>query len=184
MPTKMLKGRNPSALKKIVHLATRRALATPSTSTHTPKAAGDISSVFPSLSGTESVALPARFADQKRRLIQGHEDRLQDSWHRLLAELRKEIEVIRAAGSSIVPEISFPDVKWNNIEKMTVFRDQLRKRGVAIIRGVVSEKEALGWKELVTRYIQTNPSTKGRLRSLSLESNVAGLDSLHFLFSL
>ncbi len=140
---------------------------TTSTSAHPSKAAGDISSVFPSLSGVDSPPLPPRFADLKRRLIQGHEHRVEDSWHRLLADLRKEIAVIKALGSKVIPELEFRDM--HDMGKRTEFRDSLRKRGVGLIRGVVSEREALGWKELVKRYIQTNPSTKGRqLSCLSL----------------
>ena len=134
----------------------------PSSSPRTTKAAGDISAVFPSLSGEVSPPLPPRFIDVKARLIQGYEDRLQESWQRLLSELRQEIEVIKAEGSSTVPEISFSDIKYNQIESMTMFRNNFKKRGVAIIRDVVPESEALGWKELLKRYIQTNPLTKGR----------------------
>ena len=135
-------------------------MAAVSTSTHSPKAAGDISSVFPSLKAdAASTPLPPRFTDLKKRLIQGHEDRLRESWHRLLGDLREETDVIRELGSMIIPELAFKDM--HNIEKRTAFRDQLRQRGVAIIRGVVPERVALGWKELVQRYIQTNPSTKG-----------------------
>lgn len=133
---------------------------TTSTSAHPRKAAGDISSVFPSLSGVDSPALPARFADLKRRLIQGNEDRVRDSWHRLLADLREEIDDVKTLGAKVIPELEFKDI--HTMEKRTKFRDGLRKRGVGLIRGVVSEREALGWKELAKRYIQTNPSTKGR----------------------
>ena len=133
---------------------------TTSTSAHPSKAAGDISSVFPSLSGIDSPPLHPRFVDLKRRLILGHEDRVRDSWHRLLADLRKEIDVIKASGSKVIPELDFRDM--HDMGKRTKFRDSLRKRGIGLIRGVVSEREALGWKELLKRYIQTNPSTKGR----------------------
>ena len=84
---------------------------------------------------------------------------MRDSWHRLLGDLGREIDVIRALGSNVIPELEFRDM--HDVKKRTTFRDGLRKRGVGLIRGVVSEREALGWKELVTRYIQTNPSTKG-----------------------
>lgn len=139
----------------------KRLLATSSGTVRRTKDAGDISSVFPSLkSSTTAAPLPRRFAELKKRLIQGYEDRIQDSWHRLLADLREETEAVRALGSSAIPELAFKDV--HNMDKRTQFRDQLRKRGVAIIRGVVSEREALGWKELLKRYIQDNPSTKGK----------------------
>ena len=144
-----------------------RLLAQQTGSIHPPKAEGDISSVFPSLkTGEATLPLPVQFADLKKRLIEGHETRVQDSWHRLLADLRKETEVIRTLGSTCIPELAFKDI--HNMKKRTAFRDQLRKRGVAVIRGVVSEHEALGWKELVKRYIQSNQSTKGEERTFSL----------------
>lgn len=136
-----------------------RSVTTQSSTSSSSKAAGDISSVFPSLSGVVSEPLPARFADLKARLIHGHEDRVRASWERLLSDLQEETEIIRALGPSVVPEIDFKDV--NNVEKRTAFRDALRKRGVAVVRGVVTEREALDWKELVKRYVKTNPSTKG-----------------------
>ena len=133
---------------------------TTSTSAQPSKPTGDISSVFPSLSGIQSLPLPSRFADLKRWLIKDHEDHVRDSWHRLLLDLGREIDVIKALGSKVIPELEFRDM--HNMEKRTTFRDGLRNRGVGLIRGVVSKREALDWKELVKRYIQTNPSTKGR----------------------
>ncbi len=150
----------------------KRSIASPSSLVHPFKDAGDISSVFPSLKpGTVSPPLPKRFAELKGRLIEGHEDRLRDSWYRLLADLRDENAVIKVLGSAVIPELNFWDM--HDIEKRTRFRDQLRKRGVAVIRGVVTEQEALGWKKLIQKYIQTNASTKGRKQALSL---VTGAD--------
>lgn len=65
------------------------------------KEAGDISSVFPSLSGKAPEPLPARFADLKRSLISGHEDAVAESWQRLLGSLRGEIDEIREKGSTV-----------------------------------------------------------------------------------
>ena len=176
MLTRSFRGRVPSAPTRLLHATPPQRLAAPAT--HEAKAAGNISSVFPSLSGKESPPLAPRFADLKRHLIQGHEEQVQESWHRLLADLRQETGVIRDAGSSIIPEISFSDVKYDNIPKMTEFRDKLRKRGVAIVRGVVSEQEALGWKELIKRYIQLNPSVTGKESPLFLQSPALSLYSL------
>lgn len=156
-----------AAQKPLAVNAIRRATATtdftplgaPPTPTKATKKAGDISSVFPSLSGAASSPLPPRFADLKRRLIHGHRDALNDSWQRLLVDLRKETEAVKILGSKVIPELDFKHI--HDLNKTTTFRDELHKRGVAIIRGVVSEKEALDWKELLKRYIQTNPSTKG-----------------------
>ena len=153
---------------------------TTSASPRLSKAAGDISSVFPSLSGLQSPPLPPRFADLKRRIIKGHEERVWASWERLLAALRQEIDVIKALGSRVIPEIEFRDM--HNMEKRTAFGDGLRKRGVGLIRGVVSEREALGWKELLKRYIQTNPSTKGRQPSHVLHLGLVLLPLLFICF--
>lgn len=149
------------ALKRLLAVSAKRSMASPAASTQPPKSVGDISSVFPSLKpGTTCPPLPPRFAELKKRLIEGHEDCLWDSWHRLLASLREETAAIKALGSTAIPELNFWDM--HDMERRTKFRDQLRERGVAVIRGVVTEREAFGWKELVQRYIQTNPSTKGR----------------------
>ena len=136
-----------------------RSATTQASTNSSLKASGDISSVFPSLSGAASEPLPARFAELKARLIHGHEDRVRASWERLLSDLREETEIIRALGPDVVPEINFWDL--NDVEKRTTFRDGLHKRGVAVVRGAVTEKAALDWKELVKRYVKTNPSTKG-----------------------
>lgn len=61
----------------------------------------------------------------------------------------------------MVPQINFWNL--NDVEKRTEFRDALHQTGVAVIRGVVESNEALGWKELVKRYIASNPGVKGKL---------------------
>lgn len=136
-----------------------RGWASSSNSAISKKPSGDISSIFPSLSGVQSAPLPPRFANVKSRLINGHEDAIRESWIRLLSDLQKESEIIRAAGSAIVPDLAFSDL--NNLEKRAKFKEQLHKRGVAVIKGVVSEKEALEWKESLKKYIQSNPSIRG-----------------------
>ena len=67
----------------------------------TTKAQGDISSVFPSLSGKKPETLPSRFQDLKAQLVKGKEQEIQDSWFRLLASLREEIDKIKRLGSDV-----------------------------------------------------------------------------------
>ncbi|KAI9769885.1 MAG: hypothetical protein M1835_006643 [Candelina submexicana] len=137
---------------RIVGFDTRRGLATVSTA----KKEGNISSVFVSLSGTESEPLPSRFADLKGRLIGGHEDLLRDSWKRLLRDIREEIEVVAQLGCKVVPEIQFKDLG----KAPEPFQIEHRKRGVAIIRDVVPESTALQYKEDIRAYVKDNPQTK------------------------
>ena len=142
------------------HRTSLRRHTTTQTTPISPKPTGDISSVFPSLSGTPPPSLPPRFATLKTRLTAGHGDALQASWRELLSVLKTETEEIELVGSRVIPEIEYGDI--GNLDKRTRFRDELKKKGVAIVRSVVSESEALGWKELLQRYIKTNPQVRGR----------------------
>ena len=65
------------------------------------KDAGDISSVFPSLSGKAPDPLPARFSDLKKRLIRGDEDAVKASWQRLLVSLREETDEIKKSNNAV-----------------------------------------------------------------------------------
>jgi hypothetical protein len=65
------------------------------------KEAGDISAVFPSLSGKASEPLAARFSDVKKQLIKGNEEAVTQSWKRLLASLREEVVEIKQKGSDV-----------------------------------------------------------------------------------
>jgi hypothetical protein len=105
--------------------------------------------------------LAPEYADLKARLIKGNEDAIRASWERLLQDLRTEIPLIVELGSKVIPEIDFKDL--DNAPE--TFNKELRKRGVAVVRGVVPEQEALQWKEDLREYIRQNPQTKGQFRS-------------------
>ena len=124
--------------------------------TTTQKRAGDISDAFVSLSGKAFEPLPPRYADIKRRLMAGHEVALKASWQRLLTSLKEEIPIIAQSGPSVVPEIDFKDI--NNPSDH--FQREYRKRGVAVVRNVIPDEEALKWKEDIREYIRQNPHTK------------------------
>jgi hypothetical protein len=122
-----------------------------------PKKEGDISSVFASLSG-EAISLPPRLANIKSNIIRNRESAIQASWSRLLKALRSEIDHISSAGSDIIPSIEFSEI--GNHSRLQPFAAALKKRGAAVIRGVVEPEAALGWKEEIRSYIKANPSTK------------------------
>ncbi|KAF1998619.1 DUF1479-domain-containing protein [Amniculicola lignicola CBS 123094] len=123
--------------------------------TQAQKRAGDISDAFVSLSGQQFTPLAPQYASLKGRLIKGHEDAVRQSWERLLRELRAEIPLIVELGSKAIPEINFKDID----NSPQAFNDALKKRGVAVVRGVVPEEEALNWKEDLRQYIKANPQT-------------------------
>jgi hypothetical protein len=125
--------------------------------TQSQKRAGDISDAFVSLSGQQFGPLAPEYADLKSRLIGGREQEIRHSWERLLQNLREEIPLIVEKGSKIIPEIDFKDI--DNAPE--TFNNVLRSRGVAVVRGVIPESEALQWKEDLREHIRQNPQTKG-----------------------
>ncbi|KAK1985762.1 hypothetical protein LZ30DRAFT_618877 [Colletotrichum cereale] len=123
---------------------------------HAPKKEGDISSVFVSLSGAERAPLPDRFRVLKQELVAGHEDAVVRSWGRLLRALRDENEIVRAAGPAVIPSVEFRDLEGG----VARLRDEIRKRGAVVVRGVVDEGEARAYKDEIEAYVRRNPSTK------------------------
>jgi hypothetical protein len=146
-----------SALRTIRSPTRRAATQLRTAATQAQKRAGDISDAFASLSGQEFTPLTPEYAALKSRLIRGHESEVRESWERLLRELREEIPLIVERGSQVIPEIDFKDI--DNAPES--FSSELRKRGVAVVRNVVPEQEALQWKEDLREYIRQNPQTKG-----------------------
>jgi hypothetical protein len=132
---------------------TTRTLATAAAS----KKEGDISSVFASLSGSAPIPLPPRFADAKRKLIQGRGKAITASWKRLLEALQKEVKTVEKLGSAIIPSIQYGELH----DKLPEFSKDLKKRGAGVIRGVVPQDEARAYKTDLEEYIKANPSTKG-----------------------
>jgi len=123
------------------------------------KRSGDISDAFASLSGQDFRPLAPEYAGLKARLVGGNEEAVRQSWERLLADLKEEVPLIVEKGSAIIPEIDFRDIDDAPAE----FSSELKRRGVAVVRGVVGEQEALSWKEDLREYIRRNPQTKGML---------------------
>ncbi|RCI09335.1 hypothetical protein L249_1418 [Ophiocordyceps polyrhachis-furcata BCC 54312] len=120
------------------------------------KKEGDISDSFVSLSGTQRAALPDRFRQLKCDLVRGKEDRFVDGWSRLLRRLKRENELIGRRGSAIVPQVDFDDLEGG----CEMVKDEVRKRGVVVVRGVVPEEEARGYKFEMDEYIARNPHTR------------------------
>ncbi|KAI3318091.1 DUF1479 domain protein [Xylariaceae sp. AK1471] len=120
------------------------------------KREGNIADSFVSLSGGNRPPLPKRFLDLKKSLVAGHEDRVIASWQRLLAQLKRENSILAKEGSKIVPSLEFANLE----EDLTRLRSEIKKRGVAVIRGVIPENEARAYKDDIEEYIRQNPSTK------------------------
>ena len=105
---------------------------------------------------SNQLPLPSRFARVKKELIAGKEEAVAASWKRLLPRLATEIELIAKNGSDNIPSIDFQDI--NDPDQAAEFASQLRRRGSAVIRQVVSREEAETWKDEAHSYISSNPS--------------------------
>jgi hypothetical protein len=89
------------SVPKLITRSTARAAST-STSAQLTKAAGDISSVFPSLRPDyKPEPLPPRFKDLKERIFRRNGDALKKSWERLLPSLEEEVDKIKAKKSGV-----------------------------------------------------------------------------------
>lgn len=108
--------------------------------------------------GAEPIALPPRFAGVKKRLIAGHEDAVEASWHRLLAALKEEIDEIQKRGSDLIPAINYSDI--HDPVRVDAFAHRLRRYGVAVIRGVVPANEAETWVRETHDYLDKNRDFK------------------------
>ena len=150
-----LAHRRSSSSPRLLDAAFQRAATT--TTARVQKREGDISDAFVSLSGRDFEPLPDRYSRLKGRLIEGNEEAVRASWERLLRRLREELPAIAEAGPAVVPQIDFADLRSPSEDFVT----EHRKRGVAVIRGVIPEEEVLQYKEDIRNYIKQNPHTKG-----------------------
>ncbi|CAE6475416.1 unnamed protein product [Rhizoctonia solani] len=139
----------------------RRCLATEvqSQAARGQKQEGDISAIFPSLSGVVHEALPPRFSQLKKDLVSTTEarDRLVVGWTDLLGALREGVAELQAKGNEAIPEVSYAEIDKGGKS----WQEEVRKRGSVVVRDVVDDGEALGWKQQVLEYVRENPQVKG-----------------------
>ncbi|OAA57785.1 DUF1479 domain protein [Cordyceps fumosorosea ARSEF 2679] len=148
-------------LRSCVSKSQRRSLATVAAGAgagvqKSSKKEGDISDAFVSLSGAKRDPLPDRFRELKCELVRGREKQITDSWNRLLRDLRKENEIIAQKGSDVVPQVEFANLESG----LRSLKDEIKKRGAVVVRGVVPEAEARAYKEEVEDYVKRNPWTR------------------------
>ncbi|EMT73401.1 hypothetical protein NOF04DRAFT_3579 [Fusarium oxysporum II5] len=120
------------------------------------KKEGDISDAFTSLSGAQREPLPDRYRQLKLNLLQGRQDKIVQSWKKLLRELKRENEIVAKKGPGVIPQIDFKDLEKSS----DGLREEVKKRGVVVVRGVIPEGEARAYKAEVEEYVAKNPSTR------------------------
>jgi hypothetical protein len=132
-----------------------------------------------SLSGGDRPELPRRFLELKKKLVAGREDSITASWQRLLQRLRVENEIIAQKRSDIIPQLKFESLDRDSAR----LRSEIRKRGAAVVRGIIPVSEARRFKEEAEEYIKQNPKTKGITPGcLSPSLSFPSVPSLFFSF--
>lgn len=93
-------------------------------------------------------AMRAKLPDLKRVMAEVEDD------------LKREVELIanaRAKGNNVVPIIEYRDIIDEKISEAT--KAELRRRGVAVVRGVYPKAEAVAWNEEIGDYLKRNRYT-------------------------
>ncbi|CAE6463751.1 unnamed protein product [Rhizoctonia solani] len=144
-------------------LATK--LQTQSVLGHGEKQEGDISAAFPSLSGVLHESLPLRFSQLKKDILSTPEarDRFVASWADLLGALKEGVAELKSNGNEAIPEVSYGEIERGS----NGWKEEVLKSGVVVMRDVVDDAEALGWKQQILEYVKENPQVKGEDISLS-----------------
>ncbi|KAI9045366.1 DUF1479 domain-containing protein [Aspergillus affinis] len=135
----------------------KSAVRAASTSASSPmtKAAGDISSVFPSLRPDyKPEPLPPRFKNLKSEYFNKNEEALKKSWKRLLPSLEEEVDKIKSKGSDIIPSVNYADVVSGTVPDEILA--EIRHRGTVVIRNVLPRKEAREYKDRIQDYVAAN----------------------------
>ncbi|KAG9256041.1 uncharacterized protein F5Z01DRAFT_535508 [Emericellopsis atlantica] len=93
---------------------------------------------------------PPYFAEIKQRLVEGHQDAVCKSWHRLLCRLRTEVDLLAREGSNSIPTISFNDIANESTTRQ--FVAVLKQRGVGVVRNVVAGEALSTWMRETEQY--------------------------------
>lgn len=122
----------------------------------------DISAVFPSLRGeTVGPTNNQHFVDVQNRILNGQEENIKASWERLLPAIEKEVEHVRKHGNKVIPDIDFKDLKQDskgNVSFPEEIKDEIKNRGLAIVRNVIPRDEARQFKYDLDDYVSKNPA--------------------------
>ncbi|KAJ3490842.1 hypothetical protein NLI96_g1126 [Meripilus lineatus] len=99
---------------------------------------------------------PPRFTEIKKDIANSYPDfqeRITQAWNDLLDELNRTTKEIANQGSQAVPEVEF-----NELGKLSEKEiDTIQRKGCVVIRNVVDDDEASGWRKDLKEYVSSNP---------------------------
>lgn len=119
------------------------------------KSPGNISSAFSH--NSEPVILSQRYLDLKKDILKNNEKVIEVSWKRLVSSFEFELQTIKKTGPNIIPQVEYHDIIANGGQFPENVANEIRKRGVVVVKNVVDKNTALGYKKNVKEYIKTHP---------------------------
>ncbi|KAF9525722.1 DUF1479-domain-containing protein [Crepidotus variabilis] len=111
-------------------------------------------------SGTISDTLPARFADLKREIAASYpsfEENVTRTWKEVIDQLKLVNAEIAKEGTNYIPQVSFRDLDKLSEEEI----ERIKRRGCIVIRDVVSDEEAIKWRQDLQEFVAVNPDVDG-----------------------
>lgn len=74
-------------------------------------------------------------------------------------ELVREAKLVQERGPEVIPQIEFEDIVQGKVRKEVL--QEIKKRGVVVIRNTVPKERASKWYKEVQDYLQANPNHQG-----------------------
>lgn len=100
---------------------------------------------------------PERFVDLKKQIAAGNEEVMKRSWNEVIEALAERTKEIAKAGPEYIPQVEFSEL--SSLSKDEVAR--IRRIGSVVIRNIVDDDVALGYKEALKEYVKANPQVDG-----------------------
>ncbi|KAG6831567.1 hypothetical protein H0H93_013730 [Arthromyces matolae] len=105
------------------------------------------------------MSLPPRFIDLKREIVDlypNFKERAIQAWGEIIAQLKEVNAEIAKTGPNYIPQVNFADLEKLEPEEI----DKIKRRGSVVIKDVVPDEEAVGWKLQLKEFVQANPDVE------------------------
>ncbi|KAF4570972.1 hypothetical protein EYR36_008299 [Pleurotus pulmonarius] len=105
--------------------------------------------------------MPPRFVDLKQEIASSYPDfeqRATKAWNEILGALEEVTKNIAEGGSESIAQVNFSQLDSLTPSKI----EMIKRKGCVVIRDVVDDAEARGWKDALEEFIKSNPDVEGQ----------------------
>ncbi|KAF5357951.1 hypothetical protein D9756_001184 [Leucocoprinus leucothites] len=103
---------------------------------------------------------PAHLLDIKREIATGYPDfeaRITRAWKEIIEELAVVTAQIYTGGQEYIPQVRFDDLETLSAEQV----DTIKRRGCVVVKDIVDDEKAVGWRESLREFARVNPDVDG-----------------------